>query len=771
MKRHVPFIILAASAFAGACASNSPISNNKDGICVLEQSGGPTLGWSETSGVNVIQKGNRHFKDLDRDGELDVYEDWRKSPEKRAADLVSKLSIEEMGGLMLCSHMQNLPGTDVNHYGGKIFKLSSANAWDLTDEQKEFLDSHQVRSILMAAVESLETETKWVNNVQKYVEGRCHGIPVVILSDPRNGGNSDMEFEAGCGGDISVWPNSLAMGATFDPEIAEEFGSVASAEYRAMGISTALSPEIDIATEPRWWRFDGTYGEGYKLTTDMGRAYCDGFQTSPKGKRISGVWGYESVNAMAKHWYGYGAQEGGREGHFATGEYTVFPGGNLPMHRKAYTDGVFKLKKGSKCVSAVMTCYTILKDQDPSGENVAVSYSDEFIAKQLRGECGFDGVICTDWDVTFDCTDLGPWGKGKPWGVENLTVDERHYRILQVGVDQFGGCNDLRPVMAAYDMWVRDCGEKAARARFEQSAYRILLAMMRTGVFENPYVDYESARSIVGSPEFMEAGYRAQQKSVIMLKNAGSPLPLAATAKVYVPKRHFPAIPGVWGGMSEDKIDYVLRPELMNRYFKLVDCPDSADVALVFIDAPALNIGWDRNDIEAGGNGYVPVTLQYEDYTAVDAREVSLAGGNPLENFTNRSFKGKTVSTYNRDDMLLVQKTREQMGSKPVIVSIKADKPFVPAEIEPWADAIVLNFGVQRQVVLDIVSGAVEPCGLLPMQLPANMKTVELQLEDLPFDMECYRDSEGNAYDYAFGLNWSGVISDERTRKYGRLTY
>jgi len=765
MKRCLTLFVL-VPVLAG-CVSHWSEYSNKNGICLREQSGGPTLGWSEDSGLKVLQIGNKYYKDFDRDGELDVYEDWSSKPEERAADLVSKLSIEEMAGLMLCSHMQNVPGSDVNHYGGKIFKESDANAWDLTDEQKEFLDRHQVRSILMAAVESLESEAKWVNNVQKYAEGLGHGIPVVILSDPRNGGNSDMEFEAGCGGDISVWPNSIAMGATFDPSIAEEFGRVASAEYRAMGISTALSPQIDIAPEPRWWRFDGTYGEGVELTTDMARAYCDGFQTSPKGKRISGVWGYESVNAMAKHWYGYGAQEGGREGHFATGEYSVFPGGNLAMFKKPYVDGAFKLKGGSGCVAAVMTCYTILKDQDPSGENVAVSYSDKFIAQDLRRDCKFDGIICTDWDVTFDCTDLGPWGKGKPWGVEDLSVAERHYRILRVGIDQFGGCNDIRPVMKAYDMWVRDFGEESARKRFEESAYRILLAMFRTGVFENPYVDYDSARTVVGSSAFMEAGYKAQQKSVVMLKNAGSPLPLAAGVKVYVPKRHFPAIPGVWGGMSEDKVDYVVRPELMSKYFELTDCPDSADVALVFIEAPALNIGWDRKDLENGGNGYVPVSLQYEDYTAEYAREVSLAGGNPLEPFTNRSFKGKTVKTYNRDDMLLVRQTRELMGDKPVILSIGADKPFVPAEVEPYADAVVLSFGVQRQVVLDIVSGAVEPCGLLPMQLPADMKTVELQKEDVPLDMECYRDSEGNAYDYAFGMNWRGVINDARVRKYG----
>ena len=158
----------------------------------------------------------------------------------------------------------------------------------------------------------------------------------------------------------------------------------------------------------------------------------------------------------------------------------------------------------------------------------------------------------------------------------------------------------------------------------------------------------------------------------------------------------------------------------------------------------------------------------YWHYTAVDAREVSLAGGNPLEGFTNRSYKGKTVRTPNRDDMVQVRELKAIMGDKPVVVAINASKPLVLAEIEPYADAVLLSFGVQRQVQLDVVAGRVEPSGLLPMQLPADMHTVETQLEDVPFDMECYRDAVGNVYDFAFGLNWSGVIRDGRVKKYSR---
>ncbi len=88
------------------------------------------------------------------------------------------------------------------------------------------------------------------------------------------------------------------------------------------------------------------------------------------------------------------------------------------------------------------------------------------------------------------------------------------------------------------------------------------------------------------------------------------------------------------------------------------------------------------------------------------------------------------------------------------------------SEIESFTDAILLSFGVQNQAILDVISGAVEPSGLLPMQLPASMRTVEEQFEDVPRDMECHKDADGHVYDFAFGMNWSGVINDARVNKY-----
>ena len=97
--------------------------------------------------------------------------------------------------------------------------------------------------------------------------------------------------------------------------------------------------------------------------------------------------------------------------------------------------------------------------------------------------------------------------------------------------------------------------------------------------------------------------------------------------------------------------------------------------------------------------------------------------------------------------------------------------PMVFSEIEPYADAILIgmrfmNEGPSAKAFANIACGKTEPSGLLAFQMPKDMDTVEAQLEDVPRDMDCYVDADGNTYDFCFGLNWSGVIDDERTKTY-----
>ena len=761
--------LLAASSSYAQVPTNYQTIHNPDGA---------TLGYSPESGVKILTVDGLKFKDLNKNGKLDKYEDWRLPVEERAKDLAQKMSVEQIAGLMLYSIHQSIPSAETGFtagtYKGKLFSASGANAWDLTDAQKAFLKDDNLRHILITSVQSPEVAACWNNEMQAFVEGVGLGIPGNTSSDPRHTGQdtgTKAEFNAGAGGKISIWPDGLGLAATFDPSVVQRFGEIAAQEYRALGISTALSPQIDLGTEPRWYRISMTFGESPQLTTDMGRAYIDGFQTSYGKDEIKDGWGYKSVNAMVKHWPGGGAEEGGRDGHWAFGKYAVFPGNNLESHIKPFTEGAFKLSGKTGMASAVMPYYTITYNQAKDGTNLANGFSKYIVTDLLREKYGYDGVVCTDWLITGNEGATPDEFKGKPWGVEDKTEAERHYIALMAGVDQFGGNNVAGPILEAYQMGIKEHGKKFMRNRFEQSATRLLKNIFRLGLFENPYLSPQESAKIVGNPEFMKAGYDAQLKSIVLLKNKDNVLPVREKKTVYIPKNYNPAVKDWWGLWSNPSLEYPVDMELVKKYYNVTENPQEADFALVFVSSPYSNNdggGYDRHDRQNGGNGYVPISLQYNTYTAVDAREESIAAGDPVidPSVTNRSYKGKSVNVTNAADLSTISTTRAQMGNKPVIVVVNIARPMVFHEFENQVDGIIARFGISAQAALDVVSGKFEPSGLLPLQMPANMSTVEKQLEDVPFDMDCHRDSEGHVYDFGFGLNWKGIIKDTRTEKY-----
>jgi beta-glucosidase len=765
-------IILTGLFFFSSCKNWSETSTGS--IKIVTNKGGQTLGYDTASGIKILTSRGLAFKDLNKNGKLDVYEDWHRSADERAKDLVSKMTIEQIAGLMLYSAHQAIPSGNTRFgsstYNGKPYSESGALPSDLSDQQIKFLKEDNLRHVLVTSLESPEVAAIWNNNVQALCERIGLGIPANNSSDPRHRSVSDAEYNVGSGGQISMWPGSLGMAATFDPSIVEKFGHIAAKEYRALGISTALSPQIDIATEPRWARVSGTFGESPQLSADMARAYVDGFQTSEGPMEIADGWGYTSVNTMIKHWPGGGPEEGGRDAHFAYGKYAVYPGNNLSDQLISFTEGAFKLSGKTKMASAVMPYYTISYGIDTKyNENVGNSYSKYIINDLLRGTYSFDGVVCTDWGVTKDETAVDGFGT-TCWGAETLSVAQRHYKIIMAGVDQFGGNNDAGPVIEAYQMGVKEHGEKFMRRRMEQSAVRLLKNIFRVGLFENPYLDVENTKKVVGNEEFMKAGYNAQLKSIVMLKNRNRVLPVEKNKTVYIPKRNLPASVGMFGNKIPASSTYPVNINIVKKYYRVTDNPSEADFALVVVWSPNSGSGYDPADVKKGGTGYVPISLQYEPYTATYARDPSIAGGDPLETFTNRTYVGKTVTTANEGDLKMILDTKNKMKGKPVIVSIAMSKPMIFSEFEKEADGIIVTFDVQDQAILDIISGSAEPSGLLPLQMPADMTTVELQKEDVPFDMTCHIDSEGNTYDFGFGMNWNGVIKDDRVEKYRMVT-
>lgn len=742
-----------------------------DGYVLIENQDGAVLGLAKDSKVPVLEKDGYAFKDFLRTGELAPYEDWRLSSEERAKDLAERLEIEDIAGLMLYSAHQLIPakGPLVAAFGGtyqgKSYEESGAEPWDLTDQQKEFITKDKVRHVLIMGLESTEAAVRWNNKLQALAEGDGFGIPANNSSDPRHGAGSMAEYMGVTGEPISKWANGIGLSAAFDPESVKEFGEIGAKEYRALGITTALSPQIDLATEPRWMRFADTFGEHTQMTIDMTKAYCDGFQTT---KESEDGWGMDSVNTMVKHFPGGGMGEAGRDAHYAYGKYAVYPGKNFEEHLKPFTKGAFSLDEKTGKASAVMPYYTISQDVDQKNkENVGNSYSKYLIGDLLREELGYDGVVCTDWGITHDMGSKEETFAGKCWGVESLTEAERHLKALEAGVDQFGGNNDVAPVLAAYEMLKEKYGEEAARKRFQRSAYRLLLNIFRTGLFENPYLDLEASQKTVGCPEFVEKGYRSQLRSITMLKNESQVLPLKKGCKIYVPDRHIRSYLDFMSHPTGDQTVAVPAKAVLGEYFTLVDAPEEADAAVCFVESP-ISVGYDPEDRKAGGNGYVPITLQYRPYQAVHGRSHSLAGGDPLEEGNNRGYQNKWNTAANEADLDLVEDARKRMGEKPVITVLTLKNPVVMAELEPCSDAILVEYGVTPRAIVDVLAGNFVPEGLLPVQLPKDMETVERQQEDVAFDMECYVDAQGHRYDFGFGMNYDGVICDERTRRYGR---
>ncbi|MEW9095367.1 MAG: glycoside hydrolase family 3 N-terminal domain-containing protein [Clostridiaceae bacterium] len=733
-----------------------------DNYIYVKNHGGKDIAYAKNSGVEILQVDGYYFKDLNKNGKLDPYEDWRLPIEDRINDLVKQMSIEQIAGLMLYSQHQAVSTGEglfermfSGTYDGKSLKESGKKISDLTDQQKKFLTEDNLRHILLTVVDDAKTAAKWNNNIQAFVEEIELGIPNNISSDPRHTPNADTEFNAGSGGEISKWPEPLGLAATFDPELVRRFGQVASKEYRCLGISTALSPQVDIVTEPRWMRFNGTFGEDSKLSADMAEAYCDGFQTDEE----TGQWGTGSVNAMVKHWPGGGSGEGGRDAHFGYGKFAVYPGNNFEEHLIPFTEGAFKLKNGTKQASAVMPYYTISYDVDiVNNENVGNSYSKYLITDLLRNKYNYDGVVCTDWMITKDCPDIASFMVGKCWGVETMSEAQRHYKILMAGVDQFGGNNEMQPIIDAYEIGIKEHGETFMRERFERSAKRLLKNIFSTGLFENPYVDPDYSETLVGNKEFMQEGYDAQVKSIVMLKNKDNALPILNKKKVYIPKRRVKEGVDWFGNVIPAHEVFPVKDTTVERYYTLVETPEEADFALVFIESPD-SVGYKEKE------GYVPITLQYGPYTAEFGRKESIAQ-DKNDVIKNRSYLGKSNTCSNEQDLDIILETKAAMKDKPVIVSMNCKNPTIVEEFESKVDGILINFNVQVEAILDIVSGKEEPSGLLPFQIPKDMKTVEEQFEDVSRDMECYVDEEGHSYDFAYGMNYSGVIQDDRVKKY-----
>ncbi|WP_103061482.1 glycoside hydrolase family 3 N-terminal domain-containing protein [Actinomyces qiguomingii] len=741
-------------------------------IRVVNPNGGQVLTYSADGGMTIIEQTDGEytyaFKDFNGNGELDPAEDWRLEGSERAADYAVGLSKEQMAGLMLFSAHERAPEDG------------------LTTEQQEYLSESYLRAVLNAGGSDVTANVQWVNQMQAYVETLATAdtpyIPVNFSSDPRSDASGDGSFTGV--GEISSWPGSLGLAATFDPDTVLQFGQMASQEYKSLGIGTALSPQIDLATEPRWLRVAGTFGENSEMAGTMAANYVAGFQGTYAEAGGEAAWGEDSVATMIKHWPGDGAGEGGRESHTNAGKYEVMVGGNSAEHRAVFQQALDS--------SAVMTSYSITLggDGEPEYAQRKGSSYDDGKLRELREGNSYDGVVVTDWGVTRATTDPDDPVIATGWGAEDLSVEERHFEIIKNGTDMFGGNNDAAPVLAAYDMWqtAYDAGnlDVDARTRWQQSAARILTMSFNIGAFDNPFLDPAASQAQVGSQDKVDAGQEAQLNSIVTLKNDGAitldPQADWSDKTVYIPQTYDTGFNSAFteaeytegpsldvdtaaqyfGEVVTDEVEYDSEGRVTGY-----TAPDLADVDLVLVGmrSPINGTSFSKAGWNEEQDSWYPLSLQYGTYTADgdNVRRTSISGDVRDDGSReNRSYYGARSQISNAADLDAINRAADAVAASgrdiPVVVALKATNPVVPAEFEARADAIVVGFGVADEALIRVALGLHESNGRLPIQFPADMDTVEANQEDVPGDLTPYTDSAGNAYDYGFGLHLDGTV-------------
>ena len=473
------------------------------------------------------------FRDLNKNGKLDPYEDPRRPIEERVEDLLQQMTLEEKAGMLF----QTMIG--MNKDGTLLEKTGMFPVPQTSDALAKRLMNH------FNILEGTDPRhmAEWYNRIQKLAEQTRLGIPVTISTDPRHA-FSNNPLAGMLAGSFSQFPEQTGLAATRDVDLVQQFGDIARQEYLAVGIRLALHPMADLATEPRWCRSNGTFGEDAELSAQMTAAYIRGFQGETLGK--------DSVACMTKHFPGAGPQKDGEDAHFAYGREQVYPGDNFDYHLQPF-EAAFKAGTAQIMPYYGMPIGTAL-------EEVGFGFNKDVVTDLLRGKYGFDGVVCTDWTLLKDMKILGMNAMpARAWGVENLSLAERAQKIIEAGVDQFGGeaCPEviIQLVHAG----------KISEARIDQSVRRLLRDKFRLGLFDNPFVDVDAAERIVGKPEFRKAGELAQRKSITLLKNDKQILPLKSGLKIYTEN---------------------IKPEAIAQYGEAVSDVSKADIAILRLQAP-----------------------------------------------------------------------------------------------------------------------------------------------------------------------------------------
>ena len=743
-----------------------------DGYYLVTQGDGTTLGVADTS--KLIQVSGYAFKDLNGNGVLDLYEDWRQDPATRATAVADTLF--ELDPMLVVRGINTTAwyDTDADLTDTTMDDIAAIMyTEELTDDQKQNIEVGALNHTMTSYASAPATQVPWYNSLQAYCESQNLGIPFLAEIDGSGPGDTVGS---------KSWPSAPALASTFNPDNAKFVANCISIVMRAYGGHRVNSPQIDVGTEPTWDRNSGTFTCDPALGRDMARAYVDGTQSTYDEDGNDLGYGTESLVANIKHFPGDGAAQFGGNSHNRQDRFDIYPNGNFKANWVPFIDGALHLDGKTEQAGSIMPFYSIPYSEDGEyGELVGGGYN-KFIMSVGRAY-GFEGLYSSDWGITYE----------QPWGVEDLSYTERYAKAFEAGMGITSSFMPYYNPIAedVYELIKEHLGEDDANALIKEHLADVQKVSLELGVYENPYLSVDTLKAALDHDEWDEEITRIQNESIVMLKNDGviSEAGLGDMPKVYIPVRTSGSSSFSAYYVSSDSGSGASIPfdeEMASQYFDIVTdttSEDSDDVALctaedvadceyalVYIESPTTSTTYEEN--EDGTFTCYPRSIQFREFTA-DAEsgcpEEAIAGVDAANSdYENYSPYGNSSTASNESDLDTIEHVASIMpeGSK-IIVVVNSSQPCMCFhEFEPLVDCILWGNSVDADEFYDILTGAFEPSGLLAWQMPADMTAVYSQATDTPRDMECYTDSAGNTYDFAFGLNWSGVIDDERTATY-----
>ncbi len=738
----------------------------------------------------VIQSHGLSFKDLNANGRLDPYEDWRLAPERRARDLVKRMTLEEKAGMMLIA-------TNNPDCGGSI----SARGRDLIDNQK------MTRFILRSRVVSqapdcnvplnafalrggyaqtpLQAAT-FTNLVQERLEATRLGVPGIFKDNARNhvetnpmfgisaGAGAFTEFpkEAGLaaaalGAGAPVDRNgTVPLGLKGDMAPLRQFTDVMSREWAAIGLRGMYGYMADLGTEPRWSRFHETFTENADLMSDIIGTLIEGLQGPVRADGIS-LSPASSVALTVKHFPGGGPQEMGWDPHYTFGKAQLYnePSGNYGFgyHLKPFRTAI------AHGASSIMPYYGVpiaVTYEGVKYNETGMAFSKQIVTDLLRGKLGFKGYVNSDSGVI----------ETRGWGLESFRTNpdtqqayspsDRTAIAIRSGTDVLSEFSKNKTII---DL-VHD-GRLSEKANINPAVERLLVEQFRLGLFENPYVDAKAAELKIGRASDRALGLDVQRRSMVLLQNRNGLLPLKPRAQVYVMgfdadaarEAGFEVIDG--NGKTRPPVPpstqaLLIKVQVSNAGARAYSSKTAATGGKA-VDAQFPLTDPRTGQRQATWGSLDPCVYAPDKPTYAEAPDGCLdsgllfGGAFPWESsMLALSDMAKAESWTMSPSLAEIQSAVRELGDPSrAVISIYFRNPYVLDDESgvKQAGALFATFGVSDRAQLDVIAGKFAPAGRLPFALPATRSSILEQHPDSPG----YADTkDGALYPFGYGLSY-----------------